>query len=50
MLDPITQVQIWSAVLEIAKELNLGLIVISHNEPLVKEICQKTFDLKTGKY
>lgn len=47
MLDPITQVQIWSAVLDIAKAQNLGLIVISHSESLVERVCDRVFDLTT---
>lgn len=49
MLDPITQVQIWKAVLKIAKEQNIGLIVISHNDALVERVCHKTLDLRTRK-
>ncbi|MFI3175573.1 MAG: ATP-binding cassette domain-containing protein [Bacillota bacterium] len=48
MLDPITEVQIWTALLEIAKEQNLGLLVISHNVSLIHRVCEKTFDMQTG--
>ena len=46
MLDPITQAQIWSALLEIAEEKNLGLIVISHNKFLIDKVCTRTVDLE----
>lgn len=50
MLDPVTQAQIWTAILNIAKEKNIALLVISHNDELVKKVCQKTFDLRTCEY
>ncbi len=35
MLDSITQAQIWQVVLDIAKKRNMGILVISHEAPLL---------------
>ncbi|ONI42901.1 hypothetical protein AN640_06985 [Candidatus Epulonipiscium fishelsonii] len=45
MLDAITQAQIWHSLLNIAKERNLGLIVISHNKALIERVCTRTLYL-----
>lgn len=45
MLDAITQAQIWQAVLEIAKQRNMGLIVISHEEKLMQRLCDRVITL-----
>lgn len=45
MLDAITQAQIWQVVLELAKERNLGILVVSHEEELVKRICDNVIEL-----
>jgi peptide/nickel transport system ATP-binding protein len=39
MLDAVTQVQIWDLLIKIAKERNIGLLVVSHDKELVKRIC-----------
>lgn len=39
MLDTITQAQIWNSLLEITKNLNIGLITITHNIELAKKTC-----------
>ncbi|WP_409199974.1 ABC transporter ATP-binding protein [Methanobrevibacter sp. DSM 116169] len=39
MLDAVTQVQIWDLVTKIAKERQLGLLVVSHDKNLVNRIC-----------
>lgn len=45
MLDAITQAQIWHAVLETAKERNMGIIVISHERKLVERLCNRVVAL-----
>jgi len=45
MLDAITQAQIWHALLQIAEERNLGLLVISHDESLLKRLCTRRIEL-----
>ena len=45
MLDAITQAQIWQAVLEIAEQREMGIIVVSHEEKLVKRLCHRVIDL-----
>jgi peptide/nickel transport system ATP-binding protein len=47
MLDAITQAQIWQAVLEIAKQRQMGIIIVSHEEKLVKRLCHRVIDLGT---
>lgn len=39
MLDAITQVQIWENILDICKEREIGLLVVSHDKKLVDRIC-----------
>ncbi|MDL2246316.1 ATP-binding cassette domain-containing protein [Methanobrevibacter sp. OttesenSCG-928-K11] len=39
MLDAVTQVQIWDLVTKIAKDRNIGLLVVSHDKALVERIC-----------
>lgn len=46
MLDAITQAQIWSVVLELAKERNMGILLVSHEEKLVNRICDRVIDLE----
>lgn len=46
MLDAITQAQIWHAVLDIAKARRLGILVISHDEPLLEKLCHRIIHFK----
>ena len=46
MLDAITQAQIWNTVLEIVKEKNIGVLVVSHEKSLIKKLCHDTIYLK----
>jgi peptide/nickel transport system ATP-binding protein len=39
MLDAVTQVQIWDLVTTIAREQNIGILVVSHDKELVNRIC-----------
>ncbi len=45
MLDANTQALIWQAVLATAKQRNLGLLVISHDQPLVNRLCTRVITL-----
>lgn len=45
MLDAITQAQIWQAVLETAKERNMGIIVVSHERKLMERLCDRIVEL-----
>ncbi|MEM6353829.1 MAG: ATP-binding cassette domain-containing protein [Cyanobacteria bacterium P01_F01_bin.86] len=40
MLDANTQASIWQVVLEFARQYHVGVIIISHNKPLLRRICQ----------
>lgn len=41
MLDAVTQVQIWDLVLKIAKEREIGILVVSHDKDLVNRVCEE---------
>lgn len=41
MLDVVTQAQIWELVMKVAKERNMGLVVITHNEHLAARLCDR---------
>ena len=46
MFDAVTQSQIWQALLQEAKERELGIVIVSHSESLLKRICTRRIDLK----
>ena len=46
MLDAITQVQIITSVINIVKSRNMGMLLVSHDMPLVNEICDEIIYLK----
>jgi peptide/nickel transport system ATP-binding protein len=39
MVDAITQAQIWNTILDIAEEQNIGVLVVSHEKNLIKQLC-----------
>jgi len=39
MLDAITQAQIWNTILRIVEEMNIGVLVVSHEKKLIKRLC-----------
>ena len=41
MLDLITQSQIWNFLLKEVKEREIGLLVVSHSEPLLSRIADR---------
>lgn len=41
MLDVITQAQIWDILLKHAAQQNMGIVVISHDDDLVKRLCTR---------
>ena len=41
MLDLITQAQIWTFLLDQAERRNLGLVIVSHNAPLLERLCTR---------
>ena len=45
MLDLITQAQIWTFLLEQAERRDLGLVIVSHNAPLLERLCTRIQDL-----
>lgn len=46
MLDAVTQAQIWQAVLDIAARRGMGVLVISHEKPLLDRLCHRTVDVR----
>lgn len=44
MLDAITQAQIWKTVLNIAEQRQMGLLVVSHDRPLLNQVCHRVID------
>lgn len=51
MLDAITQAQIWQTVLQLVEQRQLGVLVISHELPLLEQICTRilNFEQLAGK-
>ena len=41
MLDLITQAQIWTVLMEEAERRGLGLLIVSHNAPLLERLCTR---------
>ncbi len=39
MVDAITQAQIWESILGIVEELNVGVLVVSHDKSLINRLC-----------
>lgn len=46
MFDLITQSQIWQVILEFCKKEDIGIVIISHSQPLINRICTKELSLK----
>lgn len=45
MLDVITQAQIWQVLLEVVRDKNYGLVVVTHNSYLAKKVCTRIIRL-----
>lgn len=45
MLDLVTQAQIWQFLLAEAAQRNLGLLIVSHDAPLLQHLCSRTVTL-----
>jgi len=45
MLDVITQAQVWQLLLRVAEERGLGLLVITHSQPLAEKVCTRIVNL-----
>ena len=46
MLDVITQAQIWNFLIAETEKRNIGMIVVSHNQELLKKVCTRVVELK----
>ena len=49
MLDVISQAQIWDVLLDISKEHNYGMIIVTHNMNLASRVCTRIIDLRENK-
>lgn len=45
MLDLVTQSEIWYVLLEESKRRNIGMVVVSHSEGLLKRVCTERINL-----
>lgn len=45
MLDVITQAQIWRTLLQVVEKNHLGMIVVTHNMALAKQVCDRIVEL-----
>lgn len=45
MMDPISRSQIWNFLISETEKRNIGLIVVSHNKPLLHRICTRQIAL-----
>ncbi|WP_224749998.1 ABC transporter ATP-binding protein [Halomonas sp. ML-15] len=48
MLDAITQAELWQTLAEIAEQRDLGVLVIGHDQALLKRLCQHQLRLENG--
>jgi peptide/nickel transport system ATP-binding protein len=46
MLDAITQAQIWDTVLSVVEEMNIGVLVVSHEKNLIERLCHNVIYFK----
>ncbi|GAA3410177.1 ABC transporter ATP-binding protein [Paenibacillus hodogayensis] len=45
MLDAITQAQLWHTILDVARQRNLGVLVVSHERSLLERLCDSFIQL-----
>lgn len=45
MLDAVTQVQLFTSVINIVKDRNIGFLIVSHDKPLLDRLCDKIIHL-----
>ncbi|MFV0453270.1 MAG: ABC transporter ATP-binding protein [Propioniciclava sp.] len=46
MVDPITQAEIWGRLSSIARQRQIGVMLITHNPALVRRLCDEAYELK----
>ncbi|WP_251198403.1 ABC transporter ATP-binding protein [Anaerotardibacter muris] len=49
MLDPLTQLQIWQALLDVVAVQNMGLMMVSHSTRLTDFVATRVVDLTAGR-
>lgn len=49
MLDSITQASVWKSLLEIVKDRNLGLIIISHDFDMLEKLCDACYMIEENR-
>lgn len=45
MVDAITQAQIWESILDVVEEMNIGVLVVSHDKKLMNRLCDDVVDM-----
>lgn len=45
MHDPLTQAQLWRALMQVVRERELGLVVISHDKHLLGHLCHRVIPI-----
>ncbi len=50
MLDAVTQAYIWREMLEICRERNIGMVIVSHESELLAKLCDNIISLKQMQY
>lgn len=50
MLDAITQAQIWQVVQDALEKRQIGILVVTHEEHLIKRLCHRAIKLKPRTY
>ncbi|HWP95665.1 MAG TPA: ATP-binding cassette domain-containing protein [Syntrophomonadaceae bacterium] len=48
MLDAITQAQIWQVLRGVAEKRQIGVLVVSHEEHLIRRLCHRAIHLKSN--
>lgn len=46
MLDAITQAQIWNTILGVVEEMNIGVLIVSHEKNLIRRLCHNVIFLR----
>lgn len=49
MLDPLTQLDLWQGLRQVADERQLGVLVISHDAALLNRLCSRRLTLSEGR-
>jgi peptide/nickel transport system ATP-binding protein len=48
MFDPITQAQLWDILASEARRRNIGILLITHEQPLASRLCNEQWALRAN--